>query len=364
MRIAVDARVLQETAPTGVSRAALWHLEAVQLAYPELEIELHTRGLKPPHLPASLVDFKIVHHSAPNRLTNAFITAGYNQPKFFGECDIVWQPNPMFAPVPTVPTLVTVHDLSPYFWPEFFPFRTRYWYNAWVHRYLQTAHPLVTLAAVSERTKRDIELNYPQWKGRVFVLPPAMPTPIELYLPSNDGGIHFSKPYIVALSTIEPRKNMRAVVMAHKLLRKTIPDLSLVIIGASKSDLALSEEDKQYVVGYINDTDRNRIMTGALAVVYPSYYEGYGYPALESFALNVPVVVSATGALPESVGNAGLYVSPDRAVEDLCAVILSLNNDNAFRAQVVQAGRDRLQYLRSQYDPSHIVELWKKLLSA
>lgn len=364
MRVAIDGRVLQETNPTGVSRAALWQIESVRRVYPDINLVLHTRGLRSISVPSSLADVPIVHHRMPNRLSNALVTLGYDQSNFFGESDLVWQPNPMFSPTPTVPTLVTMHDLSPRIWPEFFPFKTRNWYNRWVDNFLKQAHPLVSLAAVSHRTKLDIENMYPKWKGRVYVVPPAMPTVVKV--DTEQEPVHklqLSAPYIVAVSTVEPRKNMQAVVMAHKLLRKRFPDLSLIIIGSRKSNLGLSRKDGQYSVGYLDDETRNSVLSKSLVVVYPSYYEGYGYPALEAFALGVPVIVGAAGALPESAGGAALYVSPDRAVEDIGVIVSLLHTDITFRNKVVQAGRERLQYLSGSSDPSHIVDLWKKLLS-
>lgn len=361
MKIAVDARALQDKTLSGVGRATLWHLEGVHKMFPELELILHARGINRVQLPDSLISLKTEIHRIPNKISNLIITGGCPLPKFFGDSDVVWQPNPMFAPEPVRPTLVTIHDLSPFFWPEFFPTHTRYWYNRWVNKFFTRAHPLVSLATVSQRTKYDIEQVYPEWLGRVHYIPPAVPMVLPKYNSTIDDGLCDDDPYIIVVSTIEPRKNMSAIVAGHRIIKKMIPNLKLYIIGSQQSSLDVSESEGQYILGYVSDSKRDQLIKNAIALVYPSYYEGYGYPAIEAMSLGVPVIVASSGALTETLGNAAIYISPNRCSDELPALILALHDNTEFKEKIVQSGYKRVKYLQESYSPATMVNLWKKL---
>ena len=130
-------------------------------------------------------------------------------------------------------------------------------------------------------------------------------------------------PYVVFLGGLEPRKNLERLIQAFGMVEQT--DVSLVIVGgavrwapayAAEVDAAvaaLSPAARARVVrvGYVDDVDRRALLSGAEILAYPSRAEGFGFPVLEGFAANVPVLTSNTSSLPEVAGDAAVLVDPE-----------------------------------------------------
>ncbi len=157
--------------------------------------------------------------------------------------------------------------------------------------------------------------------------------------------------YLLSLSTIEPRKNLAALLRSfYRLLRQErMNDLYLVLAGALGWDygeifaqLRKSRMLASRVVlpGHIADDDLAALYSGALAFVYPSLYEGFGLPPLEAMQCGTPVLTSTVSALPEVVGDAGLLVNP-RDEDALAQGLLDLYRDAGLRAELSRRGLAR-----------------------
>jgi glycosyltransferase involved in cell wall biosynthesis len=130
-------------------------------------------------------------------------------------------------------------------------------------------------------------------------------------------------PYVVFLGGLEPRKNLERLIQAFGMVEQS--DVSLVIVGGpvrwapayaaqvDKAVSALSPGARARVVrvGYVDDVDRRALLSGAEILAYPSRAEGFGFPVLEGFAANVPVLTSTTSSLPEVAGDAAVLVDPE-----------------------------------------------------
>lgn len=147
--------------------------------------------------------------------------------------------------------------------------------------------------------------------------------------------------YILSLSTLEPRKNIDHTIrcFAKLIQQEHIPDLSLVLVGTKGwnydkifDEVLSTPELKDHVIvtGYADDMDLSAIYSGALAFVYPSFYEGFGLPPLEAMQCGVPVITSNTSSLPEVIGDAGIMVSPTDA-DGLCHAMLTICRDDSLR---------------------------------
>jgi glycosyltransferase involved in cell wall biosynthesis len=153
-------------------------------------------------------------------------------------------------------------------------------------------------------------------------------------------------PYILFVGTIEPRKNLGALVQAFQRVANELEDVTLVIAG----NLGWHYEDllgqlgepasgpRIYRPGRIPEGDLRGLYSGAAAVVLPSLYEGFGLPALEAMACGTPVVASNRSSLPEVVGDAAILVPP-RDVDALARGLLQVLRDADLAERLSRAGR-------------------------
>src|SRR5919201_1113319 len=118
-------------------------------------------------------------------------------------------------------------------------------------------------------------------------------------------------PYVLTVSTREPRKNLPALVEAFQLLRRARPELTLAIAGSKGWERRPLEAEEVRLLGYVRDAELARLYRGAAAFAYPSRLEGFGIPIVEAMASGIPVVASAHRSLDEAAGDAAVRADPD-----------------------------------------------------
>jgi glycosyltransferase involved in cell wall biosynthesis len=157
----------------------------------------------------------------------------------------------------------------------------------------------------------------------------------------------------VFVGGLEPRKNLEALVQAFGMLDDA--GCHLVLVGGAvpwakgypeRIDRAIEELPRvvaQRIVrtGYVSDPDRRALLSGAEVLAYPSLYEGFGFPILEGFAANVPVLTSDRSAMPETAGNAALLVDPGEP-SSIAAGLAELLSDDDLRNVLRAAGTARV----------------------
>jgi len=198
-----------------------------------------------------------------------------------------------------VPLVVTFHDLAVLRHPDAF--------NRWTRTYSRRMLPRVAraatrLIAVSEFTRRELEelLDVPPEKVRV--IPNAVGEPFTAEGEAAAGD------YVLAVSTLEPRKNLPRLVEGHR--RAGLNGLPLLVAGAvGWGDVRVGGEGVR-LLGEVSDDELARLYRGARAVAYVSLYEGFGLPVLEAMACGAPVVAAREGALAEVSGGAAVLVDP------------------------------------------------------
>lgn len=154
--------------------------------------------------------------------------------------------------------------------------------------------------------------------------------------------------FVLALGTVEPRKNYPRLVGAFDRVAATDPELRLVVAGTDGWGVdafdaavrAATHGDRVVRLGYVTDTTRADLLAAAAALAYPSLDEGFGHPPLEAMRAGVPVVAARAGALPEVLGDAALLVDPE-SVDDLAAALTTVLGDPAARARLIAAGKAR-----------------------
>lgn len=248
------------------------------------------------------------------------------------------------------PVITTIHDLAFEHLPETFTRRGKTQLRLTVRR---TARHAAHILTVSEFSRQDIIQTYrlPPDKVTVthngceaqFTPQPAFDDEAEMI--KQKFGI--TRDYLIAVGSVQPRKNLIRLLRAYARLRAQQPgfQLQLVIVGRHLwlYKEVLREIKQQnfaadvLVTGYASDEDLPALYRSAVALVYPSLFEGFGLPPLEAMACGTPVITSNSSSLPEVVGRAALLVNPYEE-EELAQAIWKLTNDIALRAQLREAG--------------------------
>ena len=225
-----------------------------------------------------------------------------------------------------VPLVVTFHDLAVLRHPEAF--------NAWTRAYSRVLVPRVARAArrviaVSEFTRRELVelLGVPDEKIRVIpngVAPPFAPE-----------GESAEGEYVLAVSTLEPRKNLGRLVEAFR--RARLDGCELVVVGAEGWGGVRVGGERVRWLGEVGDAELAALYRGAACVAYPSLYEGFGLPVLEAMACGAAVVTAGRGATAEIADGAAVLVDP----LDPDAIAAGLEEAVRRREELGAAGRER-----------------------
>jgi glycosyltransferase involved in cell wall biosynthesis len=262
--------------------------------------------------------------------------------RWTGAVDVVHATN--FVPPPAhAPVVVTVHDLTFLHHPELCsPDVVRY--ALLLRRGLArgaVVHVVSDFVAAEVRDAFGIPLE------RVVRVYPGIDrlSPGDAARGRALAGTHR---YVLAVGTVEPRKNYPLLVDAFDRVAADDSDLALVIAGGdgwdgSSLDAALTRarhRDRVRRLGYVDDAARRDLLGGAALLAYPSRYEGFGIPPLEAMAAGVPVVATAVGALPEVLGEAAVLVAPDDP-DELAAALRRTLCDETVRASLIEAGHAR-----------------------
>ncbi len=247
---------------------------------------------------------------------------------------LLWSPNNT-GPLGVSRQVCTIHDIIPIDRPEWFNARFAAWYN-WLLPKL--VHRVQHIIAVSEFTKRRLVERLgvaPSkvtvvWNGVDAQFTPRSSEEIEsMRRELSIGG----RPYLLSVGSLEPRKNLQALLAAWRGIAPKLPDdIDLVVVGAKGASLVFSDAKlgeippRVRLTGYVAQEQLPALYSGAMALVYPSLYEGFGLPPLEAMACGTPVVTSCTSSLPEVVADAAVLVdpaSPESIAEGIQRVVLN-----------------------------------------
>ena len=295
-------------------------------------------------------------------------------PHFHGDdnLDIFFAPNLNFITLSKkTKFILTVHDLSFEFFPEFYTIKQRLWHKAVNPKKLcERADAIIT---PSENTKRDIVDYYKIPDKKIKVIypgnachsrdrlrhgamavenggnprSPAMDSESWSGMTDKDPSTSLgmtNKKYILFLGTIEPRKNINGLINAFEIFNVKYPvyDISLVIAGAPgwKNKEIFEQikkspcKEKIKYVGCVKNDDKPALYSNASLFVYPSFYEGFGFPILEAMASGVPVITSNRSSLPEVAGSNAILIDPNHPEQIAWAMNNILTNQNLRETQI------------------------------
>lgn len=238
--------------------------------------------------------------------------------------------------------IITIHDLSHEVHPEWFSKNYYRYYHFMLPRIARKSHAILT---VSEFSKQEIVSLFNIDANKINVVNSNVPFRSK---PSKEELLSYSKPdsvedYIIAVSNMDPRKNFSRLIQAFKQLKNK--SIKLYIIGMKQkafNDVNLEESSNIYLPGFIDDEKLKEMYQNALLSVYPSLYEGFGLPPLESMTFGCPVIVSDIPALKEISEDAALYVDPTN-INDITSKIEELLQNDTLRAELRNKGFEQIQ---------------------
>jgi glycosyltransferase involved in cell wall biosynthesis len=261
------------------------------------------------------VPYREVSFPATSRLRSAAADALWYPRLRVDGVDLLHCPTFRGPFAPKVPLVVTVHDLG--------VLREPSWFNRWTRTYSRFAVPRVVraaarLIAVSEFTKRELVDLLDVEEARIRVVPNAV---ADVFTPD---GPRAEGDYVLAVGTLEPRKNLARVAAAV--------EGELRVVGARGWGGIEPPRDVTWL-GEVSDDELARLYRGAAAVVYPSRFEGFGMPVTEAMASGAPVVASSHPSLDDACGDAAVRADPESAEAIAAAILEALERPDELRTK-------------------------------
>lgn len=362
--IGVDIRVLAGRRQSGVEQYVQNLLPALIRSAPQIKFKLFYNSregipLDYPWLKESNAEFFSFDFSS--RLL-ALRSRLFNRPwvdELLDGVDVFFSPHLLLAPLTAgCPRVLTFHDLSFLRYPQFFSYAQRFWHE-WVMAARRQAERASKIIAVSYSTRNDLVSLWGIDPGKIKVIysgislkkpAPADPTEINRVC----SRYQLPQKFFLYFGTVEPRKNILSLLRAFDWLhtQKRIPsDAHLVIAG----EKGWQNEELQrfyrkslaqrliHFLGVVDERDKALIYSLAKVFVYPSFFEGFGFPPLEAMVMGVPVITSRTSSLPEVVGDAAMLVDPYN-LTDLSEAMQILLSSKSLREQYRAKGLKRAEY--------------------
>lgn len=335
LRVGLHVGQMLQRIPGGIGRYL--GVLSRSLAEEGLEVVPFAAGPRPAALDGanSYVDLGRPHGSLRYELWHRF-----RRPALPVDVDVVHAPSLAVPPAEPTPLVVTVHDLAFLRLPQYFTIRGLRFHE----RGLQLARDHAAALIVPSDFVAGELIAEGFDTDRVHVAHHGIDDPGErppLGVSSVGERLGLTSRYVLFVGTLEPRKGIDTLIEGFRHLRRTAPDLQLALVGP-RGWGKLPRLDRPGVVqlGQVTDDDLDALYRGALALAYPSEYEGFGLPALEAMVRGCPVVTSAATSLPEVVGDAGRLV-PIQDPEALSSALAEIIDDPAQREVLAAAGRER-----------------------
>jgi len=289
---------------------------------------------------------------------------------FVGPVDVFHASDWTHPPSKKSKVVTTVHDLAVLRYPQFFPpriLKNQCLRLRWIQK---EADAVIT---VSKNTKRDIIKTFNIDPKKIFVIYESIPLEHKIEVKEKEVRKflqkHKLKKFCLFVGTIEPRKNIQGVVKAFKKVNSGMKDLQLVIVGKpgwrqqgvkeNFLDKNLTEDIK--VLKKVTDKELVYLYRRAQALLYPSFYEGFGLPVLEAMYHHCPVITSKVSSLPEIAGKGAILVDPYQTGEIAQALKKIVNNKN-FSRLLIKRGVENVKRFSWDETAQKTLQVYQKIV--
>ncbi|MFC1645086.1 glycosyltransferase family 4 protein [Patescibacteria group bacterium] len=382
MKIGIDIRCLSEGRRTGVEEYTINLLKNLFEKDNKNEYVLFFNSFRNNGVDLSWIrkykNARVKIFFFPNKLLN-FLFWYLGWPKIdrmLGGVDIFFAPNINFLSVSRDAKLfLTFHDLSFELFPETFSWKRRAWHFFVNPRRL--AKKADKIISVSNSTKRDLVNYYGIDSEKIDVIHNGIDDSLRVVDRNNFELIESKDKYnlpfnfILYFGTIEPRKNIVGIVKMYNCLRESgcgkTDKYKLVIAGETgwkSKDIFLEIEKSKFkgdiiIIQSVNDLDKLHLYNLASVFVYPSFFEGFGFPPLEAMSCGVPAVVSNNSSFPETVGSAAIMIDPDRP-DEMFTAVKGVIDDIHLRNELKERGLSQVRTFKWQKTAEEFLSILKK----
>jgi glycosyltransferase involved in cell wall biosynthesis len=255
------------------------------------------------------------------------------------------RPDVTWVPAHTLPfafpgkAVVTVHDLGYRVYPKAHPLRQRLPLEVYTRF---SAWRADIVLADSKATARDLMRFYRTPPDKVRVVYPGVTPPLVGDIAAVREKYRLPENYWLFIGTLQPRKNIANIVGAYHQWAAANPRVQAALVLAGGEGWQFEPHwttgDNIICTGYIDEADKGALLAGAFGLVFPSLYEGFGFPVIEAMSVGTPVICSDTSSLPELGGDAALYANPHNIlmISDHMSI---LTEQPATRQAMIEAGR-------------------------
>lgn len=380
MNICIDARTLMDARYSGVSEYALNLISNILKLDSDSEYRLFYNSFRAvQRMPRfGSANVKTVRYGYPNKILNYLFFKFFNYPRIDKNlnADLLFMPHINFIGMSAAcKSVITVHDLSFLRYREFFSARKNFWHKMLNVKRLIGRFDCVV--AASANTKRDIVELCGIEENKIKIIYAGVGgefrkiSEVDAQLPEIRHKYGLPDEFILYLGTLEPRKNVAGVIRAYNLFRiqnRELRNARLVIAGGQgwkfgdiyeEWERSAFKSDIKFL-GYVSNQDRPYLYNLASVFIYPSFYEGFGFPPLEAMACGTPVISSCAASLPEVAGGAALMIDPHNE-NDMALAMEKILTDKKLSHRLAALGFERAEKFRWENTAKAYLEIFNNL---
>jgi glycosyltransferase involved in cell wall biosynthesis len=352
MTIAVNTRLLQKERLEGIGAVIYNTMKEITIAHPEhhfffiFDRDFDDEFLFSDNITPLIIGPQARHpflfywwfeHSIPGLLKDI-------------RADLFISPDGYLSLSSKVKSISIIHDLNFEEYPEHFPWLIKKYYHYYFPRFAKRADRIAT---VSEFSKRDIISRYNIPESKIDVIFNGVN---DAFKPLSIDEINETKrrytngvPYFIFVGSIQPRKNIKNLLLAFDLFKHNHQQpFKLIIVGNKKwwtSELEktlveMKHREDVILTGRVGEDELVKLMGSAFAMTYVPFYEGFGIPILEAFNSNIPVITSNVTSMPEVADGAALLVDP-HSPQSIASGMMRIVEDENLRKELIAKGNVR-----------------------
>ncbi|UCE43303.1 MAG: glycosyltransferase family 4 protein [Candidatus Aminicenantes bacterium] len=288
---------------------------------------------------------------------------------FKTKLDLTHSPTPL--PLPTGgKQVITVYDLFFLEFPDLTNHQARRNFSRGIEQSVKNADGIVT---ISRFTEEQLIQRFFVDRDKIRVIHPGID--LDHWVQSEPQEMEriktkFELPseFLLFVGTFEPRKNLRNLLKALKIVHERFGKIPLILVGRKgldsdniKKDIGtLTLDSWVKMVGYVDETELRDIYRLASVFVFPSLWEGFGIPLLEAMASGLPIVTSRTSALPEIAQDAALYTDPEDP-DDLATKIIQVLEGSDVKKKLISNGKERVRAFSWERAASETLTFYKNI---